>query len=167
MKDRKQPAKQARKQPAKRPRASSPAATSPVTTMSSFLEAAHLLHARMEEALGAVDLSPAKYAALDQLLQAGGPVPLRVLSQGQHCVPSNMTQLMDRLEAEGLVRRLADPADRRIVLAELTKLGSQRAIAGGKVIAKVQADFAKAVSKSDGAALDRLVQAIRPSAGGQ
>jgi DNA-binding MarR family transcriptional regulator len=61
------------------------------------------------------------------------------------------------------VRRLADPADRRIVRAELTKLGKRRATAGRKVIAKAQADFAKTVSKADGAALDRLVQSIRPS----
>jgi DNA-binding MarR family transcriptional regulator len=130
--------------------------------MASLMEAAHLLHARVEDALEAVDLSPAKFATLDQLMQAGEPVPLRVLSEGQRCVPSNMTQLIDRLEADGLVRRLPDPADRRIVRAELTKLGKQRATAGAKVIAKVQADFAKAVSKADSAALERLVQSIRP-----
>jgi DNA-binding MarR family transcriptional regulator len=73
-----------------------------------------------------------------------------------------MTQLMDRLEAEGLVRRLADPADRRIVRAEITKLGKQRATAGAKVIAKAQTDFANAVSKADSAALGRLVRSIRP-----
>jgi DNA-binding MarR family transcriptional regulator len=129
--------------------------------MSSFLEAAHLLRERLEDALKAADLSPAKFAALDQLLQAGEPVSLRVLSEGQRCAPSNMTQLMDRLEAEGLVRRLPDPADRRSVRAELTKLGKQRATAGAKVIAKVQADFAKAVSKADSAALERLVESIR------
>jgi DNA-binding MarR family transcriptional regulator len=131
--------------------------------MFSFLEAAHLLQSRLEEALKAVDLSPAKFAALDQLVRAGEPVPLRVLSEGQHCAPSNMTQLMDRLEAEGLVRRLADPADRRIVRAELTTLGKQRAAAGGKVIAKAQAEFARTVSKADSAALDRLVRSIRPA----
>jgi DNA-binding MarR family transcriptional regulator len=135
----------------------------PNTTMLSFLEAAELLQSRLEEALKAVDLSPPKFAALDHLMQVGEPVPLRVLSEGLHCVPSNMTQLMDRLEGEGLVRRRADPADRRIVRAELTKLGKRRATAGRKVIAKAQANFAKTVSKADRAALDRLVQSIRPS----
>jgi DNA-binding MarR family transcriptional regulator len=135
----------------------------PNTTMFSFLEAAELLRSRLEEALKAVDLSPPKFAALDHLMQAGEPVSLRVLSEGLHCVPSNMTQLMDRLEGEGLVRRVADPADRRIVRAELTKLGNQRTTAGRKVIAKAQADFAKTVSKADSAALDRLVQSIRPA----
>jgi DNA-binding MarR family transcriptional regulator len=130
--------------------------------MVSFLEAAEVLRLRLEEALKAADLSPAKFGPLDYLMQAGEPVPLRELSKGLHCVPSNMTQLMDRLEAEGLVRRLADPADRRIVRAELTKLGKQRATAGRKVIAKAQADFAKAISKADSAALDRLVESIRP-----
>jgi DNA-binding MarR family transcriptional regulator len=152
------------KQSPQRPRPGNrPAPAQPATTMASLIEAAHLLHARLEDALDAVELSPAKFATLDQLVQAGEPVPLRVLSEGQRCAPSNMTQLMDRLEAEGLVRRLPDPADRRIVRAELTKLGKQRATAGRKVLAKVQADVAKAVSKTDRAALERLVQAIRPT----
>jgi DNA-binding MarR family transcriptional regulator len=133
--------------------------------MATFMEAAHLLHSRVEQALAAVDLSPAKFAALDHLMRAGEPVPLRVLSEGLHCVPSNMTQLMDRLESEGLVRRLADPADRRVVRAELTILGKQRATAGAKVIAKAQADFAKSVSKAGSAALDRLIQSISQSRG--
>jgi DNA-binding MarR family transcriptional regulator len=133
----------------------------PSTTMFSFLEAAQALQLRLEQALREADLSPPKFAALDHLMRAGEPVPLRVLSKGLHCVPSNMTQLMDRLEAEGLVRRLADPSDRRIVRAELTKLGKQRVTAGRRVISKAQADFAKAVSKADSAALDRLVQSIR------
>jgi DNA-binding MarR family transcriptional regulator len=133
----------------------------PGTAMFSFLEAAQVLQSRLEEALKGVDLSPPKFAALNHLMRAGEPVPLRVLSKGLHCVPSNMTQLMDRLEAEGLVRRLADPADRRIVRAELTKLGKQRATAGRKVIAKAQADFAKGVSKADSAAIDRLVTSMR------
>ena len=150
------------KHPPKRPRASTSSASQPSTTMFSFLQAAHQLQLRLEEALKAVDLSPPKFAALDHLMQAGEPVSLRVLSKGLQCVPSNMTQLMDRLEAEGLVRRLADPADRRIVRAELTKLGKQRATAGRKVIAKAQADFAKTVSKADSAVLYRLVQSIRP-----
>jgi DNA-binding MarR family transcriptional regulator len=135
----------------------------PGMAMFSFLEAAQVLQSRLEEALRAVDLSPPKFGALDYLMRAGEPVPLRLLSKGLHCVPSNMTQLMDRLEAEGLVRRLADPADRRIVRAELTKVGKQRANAGRKVIAKAQADFAKTLSKADSAALDRLVKSIRPS----
>ena len=123
----------------------------PNTTMFSFLEAAEALQLRLVEALKAADLSPPKFAALDHLMRAGEPVPLRVMSEGLHCVPSNMTQLMDRLEADGLVRR-----------AELTKLGKQRVSAGRKVIAKAQADFARAVSKADSAALDRLVKSISP-----
>ena len=34
-----------------------------------------------------------------------------------------MTQLVDRLEADGLVRRVADPTDRRSVKAEITDEG--------------------------------------------
>jgi DNA-binding MarR family transcriptional regulator len=36
------------------------------------------------------------------------------------CVRSNITQLIDRMQAEGLVRRIPDPQDRRSVRAALT-----------------------------------------------
>lgn len=39
---------------------------------------------------------------------------------------SNVTGLVDRLERDGLVRRIADPEDRRINLVELTVAGLER-----------------------------------------
>jgi len=50
------------------------------------------------------------------------------LADNQHCVRSNITQLVDRLEQDGLVRRRHDPADRRGVLAELTPPGCERTL---------------------------------------
>ena len=75
-----------------------------------LLEVAQVEQGRLEEALKAVGLSRAKMEALHQLLRAGGPIPLRALAEGQRCVPSNMTTLVDRLEGERLVRRVQDQA---------------------------------------------------------
>lgn len=40
----------------------------------------------------------------------------------------NVTQLVDGLEAEGLVRRVPHPTDRRAIVIELTPLGRSRCV---------------------------------------
>ena len=126
-----------------------------------FLRAAQALQGRLEEALTAVGLSPAKYEVLHQLVQAGDSMPLRMLATGQRCVPSNMTQLVDRLEGDGLVRRVADPADRRIVRAVLTPEGRERAAAGAEAVERVQDAFAATLTPADRATLERVLAALR------
>jgi len=55
-----------------------------------------------------VGLSLAKLAALHQLTAAGESIQLGQLAERLACVKSNVTQLVDRLEADGLVNRTAD-----------------------------------------------------------
>ncbi|WP_406168581.1 MarR family winged helix-turn-helix transcriptional regulator [Streptomyces sp. NBC_00996] len=51
------------------------------------------------------------------------PLPMRRLAQQLKCEPSNVTGIVDRLEARGLVERRPDPADRRVKLAAATAEG--------------------------------------------
>jgi len=76
------------------------------------------------------------------------------------CVRSNITQLVDRLEADGLVRRLKDPQDRRTVRAAVTRLGLERQTAGAKEVAKVQAELLKTLGGINQGALRRALSAI-------
>jgi DNA-binding MarR family transcriptional regulator len=134
---------------------------SPESVMFSLLDAAHALEARLEDALGAAGLSSPKFAVLSQLARAGGPLTLSELAARVCCVRSNMTQLVDRLEAEGLVRRVDDPGDRRVVRAALTALGEQRHADGAQQMDRIQGEFAAALPKGDRAALERLLSALR------
>ena len=126
-----------------------------------LLEAGRAQYARLEEALKAVGLSTAKYYVLSQLAQADDAVPLRQLAQEQECVPSNMTTLVDRLEAEGLVRRVDDPADRRSKRAELTDLGKQKAEAGADAVAGVEEAFAESLGPTERLALEKVLSALK------
>lgn len=137
----------------------SPASSSSV--MFSLLQAAHALEARMEEALAGVGLSSAKYTVLAKLARAGEPLTLSELAAKVCCVRSNMTQLVDRLEAEGLVRRVDDPEDRRIVRAALTRLGEEKEAAGAEHMARIQSEVAAALTKGDRAALERALSALK------
>jgi len=131
------------------------------SVMFSLLQAAHALEARMEEALAGVGLSSAKYTVLAKLARAGEPLTLSQLAAKVCCVRSNMTQLVDRLEAEGLVRRVDDPEDRRIVRAALTKLGEEKEAAGAEHMDRIQSEVAAALTKGDRAALERALFALK------
>jgi DNA-binding MarR family transcriptional regulator len=129
--------------------------------MHSLWGASHALEKRFEDALGKVGLSSPKFSALTHLVQAGEPLSLSECAERMTCVRSNITQLMDRLEADGLVQRLEDPADRRAVRAALTSLGVQRQAAGAQEVEKVQKEFAKMLSGIDQVALKRALEAIK------
>ncbi|MFF9805708.1 MarR family winged helix-turn-helix transcriptional regulator [Streptomyces coeruleorubidus] len=51
------------------------------------------------------------------------PLPMRRLAQRLKCEPSNVTGIVDRLEARGMVERRPDPADRRVKVAAATSEG--------------------------------------------
>ncbi|WP_261992800.1 MarR family winged helix-turn-helix transcriptional regulator [Streptomyces sp. adm13(2018)] len=48
------------------------------------------------------------------LAQLDGPLPMRALATLLVCDASNVTGIVDRLEARALVRREPDPSDRRV-----------------------------------------------------
>ena len=56
-------------------------------------------------------------------LQPGEAVPMRVLAERVGSDPSNLTGLVDKLEARGGLRRMADPVDRRVKTLQLTEDG--------------------------------------------
>lgn len=54
-------------------------------------------------------------------------MPMRRIARKLKCEPSNITGIVDRLEARGLVERQPDPADRRVKLAAATEDGRRTA----------------------------------------
>jgi DNA-binding MarR family transcriptional regulator len=63
---------------------------------------------------------------------------------------SNVTQLIDKLEAEGLVEREASPTDRRLVYAILTERGPQVVARGLELFNAVAAEqFSNRLSKGE------------------
>ena len=93
--------------------------------------AARLLRARMERWCEKEGLSETRLGILFMLRHAGGGVPLGALAARLHVTPRNVTGLIDHLERDGLVLRVADPDDRRSVLAQLTERGQARVDAMG------------------------------------
>ena len=84
-----------------------------------------LLARRQESVFSRFGLNRGEVGALSALRIAGPPhrlSPTR-LGRGLMLSSAGVTSRIDRLERRGLVRRLADPGDRRGVIVELTDQG--------------------------------------------
>jgi DNA-binding MarR family transcriptional regulator len=125
--------------------------------LSAVLRAAERLVDRLEDALAAVGLSLSKFDAMEQLIRADEPLTLGDLAGRLRCVRSNVTQLVDRLEAEGLVRRGTCTEDRRAIRAKVTPVGLERHRAGVAAIRVVQQELAERLGPTDRAELVRLL----------
>jgi Transcriptional regulators len=116
---------------------------------------------RLEAVLESVSLTPAKFQALDALVRAGTPMALSELAGSLRCVRSNITQLADRLEVDGLIKRVDDAADRRAIRAVVTPLGIERHEAGAAAIGELQQELASRTSGADRLRVVRVLSGIR------
>ena len=121
------------------------------------LHAAHAAEAEVEAKLSEVHLSMAKLMALKALSEAGESLPLGQLAGRLSCVKSNITQLVDRLEADGLVARQLDPNDRRTKLAVLTAAGRKACDEGTRVQRDVERALLKRLTRDEARMLETLV----------
>lgn len=92
----------------------------------SVMRAQQIVLARVDGALRELGLNFARYEVLVLLhFSRRGALPLGKMGERLMIHPTSVTNLVDRLEASGLVRRVPHPEDRRTTLAELTPRGRQ------------------------------------------
>src|SRR5690349_11334249 len=87
-----------------------------------LLRAGRAVLAQVEPRLTASGLTPTQFGVLEAILHKG-PLSQRDLSRKVLTSAGNMTDLVDKLEARGLVRRARQRTDRRAVQVELTPAG--------------------------------------------
>ena len=87
-----------------------------------LLDAAGQLKQNFASLAAEFDL-PAPQMKVLLVLDAGEPVPMRVLAGRLHYDSSNLTGLVDRLEARGAISRQPDPGDRRVKAVAITDEG--------------------------------------------
>ena len=126
-----------------------------------LIGALRALEDQLEGALEPVGLSLAKLGVLARLAAAGEPLPLGTLAERCACVRSNITQLVDRLEAEKLVARADDPHDRRSVRAELTAEGRSRYTAGMRALEKAEREVLSRLPREQRDSLVEILHSLR------
>jgi DNA-binding MarR family transcriptional regulator len=127
-----------------------------------LLHAAGAVENYLDSKLSREGLSIAKLAALSRLAEAGDSLPLGQLADRLACVKSNVTQLVDRLEADGLVTRAPDPNDRRSRLAVLTPAGKAAQVRGLAVQRQAERDVFGALSDEELRRLTDIIAKLSP-----
>jgi len=125
-----------------------------------FWAVARQLRERSQETLAPWDITPAHLRAL-RTLRRHGTMRLSELSDHLHIAPRSTTEVVDALEARDLVRRRADPGDRRATLVEVTEPGTSildaiRAVRG----TEAERIFGR-LSAADRAELARILGQLR------
>ena len=122
-----------------------------------LFELALLLTDGMERDLAQRGLSRAR-AELLWRLRARSPMTQRELSQELRCTPRNVTDLVDALEAAGLVARGPHPTDRRATLVRLTDPGDAAAARMQSEYRQFAAELFQDVPAAELAAFVRVVE---------
>ena len=100
----------------------------PATTMAavtSVMRVQQILLSAVDGVLRPLGLTFARYEALVLLtFSRTGRLPMRVMGERLQLHPTSVTNIVDRLQADDLVRRIPHPTDRRATLVEITEAGS-------------------------------------------
>lgn len=99
-------------------------ASAGMAMVTSIMRAQQVLIGRVDRALAGLNLTFARYEVLMLLLfSRTGALPLGKVGARLQVHPASVTNAVDRLEADDLVRRRPHPTDGRTTLAEITPAG--------------------------------------------
>lgn len=138
-------------------------ATMAATT--SVFRVQQILQQAVDAALRPHELTFARYEALVLLrFSRSGSLPMSLMGQRLQLHPTSITNIVDRLEGAGLVRRVPHPSDKRTTLVEITDAGRTR---GEEATASVtEVDFGLVgLSDDEIRTLTSLLARVRHAAG--
>ena len=131
----------------------------------SIMRAQQIVLARVDDALRPFDLTFARYEALVLLsFSRKGSLPLGKMGERLMIHPTSVTNIVDRLEDQGLVRRLGHPTDRRTTLCEITPEGRRLVREATRAVTAVQLGVA-GLSDREVDQLTRLLGKMRRASG--
>lgn len=140
-------------------------AVAQMTAATSIMRAQQIVLSRVDEALQPWGLTFARYEVLVLLhFSREGQLPLGKMGDRLMLHQASITNLVDRLEGQGYVRREAHPSDRRTTLAVLTPEGRAIIEEATAAVVKVKVGAAE-LTDSEAATMDRLLQKLRAGAG--
>jgi DNA-binding MarR family transcriptional regulator len=131
----------------------------------SIMRAQQVVLAAVDGALRPFGLTFARYEGLVLLLfSRRGVLPLGKMGQRLMIHPTSVTNIVNRLEEQGLVRRVPHPTDGRTTLAELTEDGRRLAQRATKAVNDVAFGL-DVLNKQDLQQLIRIIRKLRQSVG--
>ncbi len=136
-----------------------------MAAVTSIMRAQQILLGEIDGILRPFGLSFARYEALVLLLfSRHGSLPMSKMGERLMVHPTSVTNAVDRLEQDHLVRRVAHPTDRRTTLVEIT--GEGRARAERATAELMGVDFGlRGLEPEEAARLTELITLLRHAAG--
>ena len=132
-----------------------------MAVITSVFRAQQIYLARIDLVLRPLDLTFARFEVLTLLsFTRGGSLPMSKIGRRLQVHPTSVTSIVDRLETQGLVQRLAHDTDRRTTLVKILP-------AGRRVLKKATSSlndevFAKpGISSSESVDLFEVVRGLR------
>ncbi len=124
-----------------------------------------ILQATVDDRLKPHGLTFARYEALVLLsFSRRGSLPMRMMGERLQLHPTSITNIVDRLETDGLARRLPHPSDRRTTLVELTDAGRERLTASTEAVTTADFGFV-GLEPAELVQLSTLLTKVRRAAG--
>ena len=107
----------------------------PMAAVTSIMRAQQILLARLNDLVAPQGLTFPRYEALMLLsFTRTGALPLGKIGERLQVHRTSVTNTIDKLEADGLVRRVPHEQDRRATLAVITDAGRERAAAATAIL---------------------------------
>lgn len=136
-----------------------------MTAAMSVARAEQLVVGRMNTSLKPFDLTVGRYETLLLLaISESGSLPLGRMSELMMVHPTSITNNMERLEAQGYVRRFPHETDRRTTLAEITSSGREIVDLASKELQKIDFGLDQLTAK-ERVLLTRILRKVRTDGG--
>jgi DNA-binding MarR family transcriptional regulator len=136
-----------------------------MAAVTSIMRAQQMMMARVDEVLRPLNLTFARYELLMLLhFSRQGRMPLSKIGARLQVHPASVTNAVDRLEAQGLLRRVPHASDRRTTLAEILPDGRAVALEATDELNRSVFEV-PGLSSEDAARLFTLVRTLRSGAG--
>src|SRR6266480_7652033 len=114
---------------------------------------------RIGQALESLQIRTNEFAVLHHLHRAG-PLSQQELGGALRINPSNLVGLLDALEADGLVVRPRDPADRRRHIVGLTAAGQKRLVQAKAAVSEAEQELLAPLSRDERSQLHDLLERL-------
>ncbi|WP_224389809.1 MarR family winged helix-turn-helix transcriptional regulator [Pseudonocardia sp. ICBG1293] len=136
-----------------------------MATVTSVMRVQQILLSAVDAALRPHGLTFARYEALVLLdFARRGSLPMRVMGERLQLHPTSVTNIVDRLQGDDLVRRMPHPTDRRATLVELTTEGRARLEKATGAVTAI--DFGlSGLAPAEEEQLTTLLRSVRRAAG--
>ena len=122
-------------------------------------KASYWVQQHAQDSVAATGLGLSDFAVLKALLYTG-PLPVNTIGWKVLLTSGSITSAVDRLEAEGLVKRVPHPTDRRASLVSLTKAGRNKIRPASLRHAQTMAEVVSVLTPAEQQELVRLMKKL-------